>query len=379
MKIAIDIQPALLTRAGIGQYTYYLAKYLPVASPSDSFTGLAFGGAEEEIGELRTPNFRIRHFRGISRRGMNLLWKTMHWPPADLFTGAVDVFHFPSFVARPLRSGKTVVTIHDLAFKRMPECSEPKNAAFLTRHLPRTLEQAALVIADSEFTAKELVEFYAYPRKRVRVIPLGVEESFHPRAKLSDRLRGILPERYMLFVGTIEPRKNIGTLLEVYALLRKTRRNVPALVIAGHDGWRGEGGRIARLIERLSLHDSVIRLNYVAAADLPGLYAAAHLFVFPALYEGFGLPPLEAMASGVPVVCSNAGSLPEVAGDAAALIPPRDPEKLAQAIAILLDDTGARSSMIAKGLARAKKFTWSETARGTIGAYRDALSEGCVT
>jgi len=373
MKIAIDIQPALLTRAGIGQYTYYLAKYLPIASPSDSFIGLAFGGAGEEIGEFRAPNFRIRHFRHISRRGMNLLWKTMHWPPADLFTGAVDVFHFPSFVARPLRSGKAVVTIHDLTFKSMPECSEPKNAAFLTRHIPRTLDRAALVIVDSEFTAKELVECYAYPRERVRVIPLGVEEVFHPHARLSDRFRGILPERYMLFVGTIEPRKNIGTLLAAYALLRKARSNVPALVIAGHDGWRGEGERVVRLIEELSLHDSVIRLNYVAAADLPGLYAASRLFVFPALYEGFGLPPIEAMASGVPVICSNAGSLPEVAGNAAVLIPPRDPEELAQAMGIVLDDAGARTSMIAKGLARAKKFTWRETARRTIEAYRDAL------
>lgn len=373
MRVGIDLQTVSGERTGVGYYAYCLAKYLPSLSPSDSFIGLSLGGRVKELRKLEQPNFKICRSGFIPARAVSFFWKTLDWPPADLFTGAVDVFHFPSFVARPLRSGRAVATIHDLAFRRMPECSEPKNAAFLNRHVPRTLERASLVIVDSAFTARELAECYGYPEKKIRVIPLGVEEIFNPRATLSAALRRALPEGYMLFVGAIEPRKNICTLVEAYALLRGTGKKLPALVLAGPDGWRGEWERVARLIETLDLCESVIRLNYVAAGDLPGLYAAARLFVFPALYEGFGLPPLEAMASGVPVVCSDAGSLPEVAGDAALLVPPRDAELLAKSIGNVLDDYTMSAALIKKGLARVKQFSWSDAACDTLRAYRDAL------
>jgi len=376
MKVAIDLQPALLARAGIGQYTYYLAKYLPRLSPSDRFVGLAFGRGCRDLDRLPLENFHVRRIGCIPRRAMNLLWRTIEWPPADVFTGPVDLFHFPSFVARPLRAARAVVTIHDLAFRRMPELSEQKNAAFLNGHVPRTLERASLVLVDSRFTASELAELYGYPESKMRVVPLGVDESFHPRpTEESDQLRRQfeLPAGFILCVSTIEPRKNIGTLVQAYGLLREGSGKVPKLVLAGGEGWRGEDEKIGRLIAKLKLEGAVIRLRYIGHEMLPALYSAASLFVFPALYEGFGLPPLEAMACGVPVICSDAPSLPEVVGDAAFFVPPRDAGHMAGAMKKLIDDAALRQDLIKKGLDRAKRFTWTETARRTLNAYREAL------
>jgi glycosyltransferase involved in cell wall biosynthesis len=375
MRVAIDLQTVFTERTGVGQYAYYLACNLPRAGPDDEFIGLAFGrcrGAED----LEGPNVRVRRVGLLPRRGVSLLWKTIGWPAADLFTGPVDVFHFPSFIARPLRSARAVVTIHDLAFKRMPEYSEPKNAAFLARHVPRTLERARLVLVDSEFTARELAALYGYPAERIRVTHLGVAEHFHPRRpEESDegRRRHGLPPDFILCVATVEPRKNIGTLLAAYRLLRD-RGSAPALVIVGSDGWRGEGERVERMVGALGLSNDVIRRRYISHAELPAVLSAARLFVFPALYEGFGLPPLEAMACGTPVVCSDAASLPEVVGDAALLVPPRDAVRMAEAMVRALDDPGIREAMITKGLERARRFTWLENARRTLAAYREAVS-----
>jgi glycosyltransferase involved in cell wall biosynthesis len=376
MKVAIDLHPALMTRAGIGQYTYSLAKRLPILSPSDEFVGLSFGRGGSDLGELKAPNFHVRRIGCVPRRAMNLLWKKIDWPPADAFTGPIDLFHFPGFVARPLRAARAVVTIHDLAFRRMPELSERKNAAFLSRHVPRTLDRAALVLVDSKFTASELSELYGYPENKTRVIPLGVEEGFYPRpAAESDQLcrRYVLPKKFILCVSTTEPRKNIGTLLKAYGLLREGGGEVPDLVLVGGEGWRGEDEKIERTIDKLKLKGAVKRLGYVGREAMPAIYSSALLFVFPSLYEGFGLPPLEAMACGLPVISSNAPSLPEVVGDAALLVPPRDAECMADAIRKLIDDAALRQELTGKGLDRAKRFTWTETARLTLDAYRKAI------
>ena len=376
MRVAIDFQPVLGQRTGVGHYAYYLAKYLPRLSPSDEFVGLAFGRGCRDFDGLQSSNFHLRRVGLIPRRAMSFLWKTVGWPPADAFTGPVDLFHFPSFVARPLRSARAVVTIHDLAFKRMPELSERKNVMFLERHIPRTLEHVRLVLADSEFTARELVDLYGYPEERIRVTYLGVGEHFQPRPvpETDDiRRRHSLPGRFILCVATVEPRKNIGTLIEAYALLCREAADCPKLVLVGGEGWGGEPARIERLIDRLRLQGTVVWRDYISHEELPALYSAACLFVFPSLYEGFGLPPLEAMACGTPVVCSGAPSLPEVVGDAALLVPPRDAECMAGAMRKLLDDDVLRRELIQKGLDRAKRFTWTETARGTLKAYREAL------
>ena len=377
MRVAIDLQPACRERSGVGQYAWYLARHLPALSPSDSFVGLAFGRPRGGLERLRAPNLRVIRRGLIPARAVSFLWKTVNWPPADLFTGPVDLFHFPSFVARPLRSAAAVVTIHDLVYARMPECAEPRNAAFLNARIPRTLERVRLVLVDSEFTARELEAVYGYPRERIRVTHLGVDDCFFPlpeaEADLARRRHG-LPRDFILCVATIEPRKNIGALIEAYRLLRGGGGEVPKLVLVGGDGWRGETAMVERAISSPGLKGAVMRLRHTGHDELPAIYSAARLFVFPALYEGFGLPPLEAMACGVPVVCSDAASLPEVVGDAAILVPPRDPARMAGAMRRLLDDEPLRQALAGKGLERAKRFTWAGTARATLAAYRDALS-----
>jgi glycosyltransferase involved in cell wall biosynthesis len=377
MRIGLDLQSVVGQPTGVGQYSFYLGKYLPSVSPSDDFIGLVFGGRADAALKLRTVNFTVRRVRFLPPRGVSLLWKTVDWPPADLFTGRVDVFHFPSFVARRLRSGIPAVTIHDLAFKRMPELCEAGNVAFLEKHIPRTLERAGLVLADSQFTARELVDVYGYPEERIRVVYLGVDKGFHAAGQREvDRVRRRheLPEKFILFVSTIEPRKNIGSLLQAYGLLRESAISLPQLLIVGEGGWRSEMKNIERLIEKLGLGKVVRVINYVGHDELPAVYTAAELFVFPSLYEGFGLPPLESMACGTPVVCSNSASLPEVVGDAALLVPPQDVEGMAKAMHRILDDVTLREELIRRGLKRVRKFTWVETARATIQAYRCALT-----
>lgn len=377
MRVALDLQSACRERTGVGQYAWYLARHLPTLSPSDCFVGLAFGGRCGGLDRLQAPNFRLARRGLMPARGMSLLWKTAGWPPADLFTGPVDLFHFPSFVARPLRNAAAVVTVHDLAYARMPECAEPRNAAFLSAEVPRTLERARMVLVDSEFTARELTAVYGYPGERVRVTHLGVDDRFSPRPATEveeARRRHGLPPEFILCVATVEPRKNLGALLAAYRLLREGGGGAPPLVLVGGDGWRDEAARIDRLASSPGLSGEVRRIRYLGHDELPAVYSAARLFVFPALYEGFGLPPLEAMACGVPVVCSDAASLPEVAGDAAVLVAPRDVAAMAAAMRRLLDDSGARRVLVARGIERARRFTWTATARATLAAYRDALS-----
>jgi glycosyltransferase involved in cell wall biosynthesis len=243
--------------------------------------------------------------------------------------------------------------------------------------MPFTLERVDSVLTVSEFTAGELETFYGYPRECIRVTPLGVDSRFvpsRPDKTETVRMRYRLPRRYVLFVGTIEPRKNLSVLIKAYKLLQKKGGEVPGLVLVGADGWRGEAVKINRLIARFGLEGSVIRLGYVREEDLPALYGAADIFVFPSLYEGFGLPPLEAMACGTPVISSNAASLPEVLGDAALYVSPEDTNALAEAMARLLCDDELQNSMIDKGRDRAKRFTWPETARSTLCIYREVCS-----
>jgi len=215
------------------------------------------------------------------------------------------------------------------------------------------------------------------PPERVRVVPLAAAPSFRPLEDATKmaavRAKYDLPERFILNVGALEPGKNQATLVRAFRRLRRGGVE-QALVIAGPPAWRYE--RLLRLVDRLGLTDEVRFLGYVPAEDLVALYNLADLFAFPSLYEGFGLPPLEAMACGTPMVCSNAASLPEVVGDAAITVDPYDVEGLAQAMHRVLTDASLREELRAKGLAQAKQFTWERTARETVAVYRQVLEAG---
>ncbi len=367
MRIGIDYTAAVHQRAGIGRYARGLVRALAQLDRENEYLLLVAGRPKEEC--TFPVNFRLRYLP-LSPHRVTILWQRLRLPlPADLFTGPLDLFHSPDFVLPPLCRGKSILTIHDLSFLRYPEGADPRLRWYLTQAVPRSIGQADLLLADSQNTKSDLIELLGVEEGRVEVLYPGVEERFHPLNEgslASVKARYSLDFPFILTVGTLEPRKNHVGLLQAYSLLKG--RHPHRLVIAGGKGWLYEG--IFQEIERLSLEERVLFLGYVPEEDLPALYNLADLFVFPSLYEGFGLPPLEAMACGTPVVVSALSSLPEVVGDGALLVPPQDIEALAEAMEKGLSDLSLRRELRGKGLEQAKRFSWSEAAKRLLAIYK---------
>jgi len=241
----------------------------------------------------------------------------------------------------------------------------------------RSARRAARIITISKSTADDVIRVLGLPKEKLSVVPLGVSAAYRP---ITDEqvLRevcarySLVPHEYLLYVGVLEPRKNVPRLLHAYALLRKSGVRHP-LVLVGRRGWKYDD--VFRTLEALRLGNDVVFTNHVPEGDLPALYCGARVFVYPSIYEGFGLPVLEAMACGTPVVTSNISSMPEVAGDAALLIEPRDHEQMASAIESVLVDEGLRQSLRERGLKRASVYTWDKTARETLKVYEFACDD----
>jgi glycosyltransferase involved in cell wall biosynthesis len=299
----------------------------------------------------------------------------------DRWLGDCDVYHATDHLLPPL-AVPSVFTVHDLAFLVEPRTHLPTNRLYLAAMMPRYVRAATAVIADSEATRRDLLRYYRLPPERVRVVHLGVEPQFRPldaaaaRAQVMQRHGLVAP--YVLFVGTLEPRKNVRALLAAFACLVQARSDANGssplqLVIAGAPGWWYDD--LFRWVRARGLDSLVHFLGRVADADLPALYSACAAFAYPSLYEGFGLPPLEALACGAPVVCSDRSSLPEVVGDAALQVDPTRPAALAAALRRVLDDESLRQSLRARGLARAAGFTWERTAAGTLAVYEQVREQ----
>jgi len=390
LRIGIDYTPAIRQRAGIGRYTRGLVQALAALDRQNEYVLLEVGGGEQGSrgaeeqgsgGDFAFPaNFHHRPLP-LSERTMAILWHRLRLPlPVDLFTGEVDVFHSPDFLLPPLRHGRAILTVHDLSFRRRPECADAALAAYLNRAVPPSIQRAHLVLADSLSTKADLVELLGVPAAKIEVLYPGVGDTYRPvrdEAPLAAvRQKYNLPDNFVLFVGTIEPRKNLVTLLKAWTKMRISDfgfRNSQfeirnwKLVIAGSRGWLYD--ETFATVERLGLSGDVVFLGYVPEADLPALYSLARLFVFPSLYEGFGLPPLEAMACGTPVVCANTSSLPEVAGDAALLVDPLDADGLAAAMQQALGDEELRARMVERGWRQAAHFTWRAAAQQLLAIY----------
>jgi glycosyltransferase involved in cell wall biosynthesis len=301
-----------------------------------------------------------------------IAWEQLMLPEEANHTG-IDLFHGTAN-ALPLRvAGPAVVTIHDLAFLRWPETVSRKRKQYLTWAVGQAARRATRIIAVSNSGRDEIIERLDVPADRIHVTPLGVDSSFHPlypAEQAAFRELVGLERPYLLAVGTLEPRKNLP------ALIRAFRKLLPAiphdLVLIGAEGWLTE--EIHRTIADPRLAGRIKLTGFVPPEGLPNWYGAADLFVIPSLHEGFGLTLLEALACAVPAVSSNAGSLPEVAGDAALLVEPSD-EALADGIKRLLGDDGLRNQLRERGPRRAAQFTWTRTAQLTVEAYRQALHE----
>jgi glycosyltransferase involved in cell wall biosynthesis len=284
--------------------------------------------------------------------------------------GPVDLFHGPDFVLPPLsKHTRALVTVHDLSFLHYPHCFEPALLVYLKTAVPRAAARADWILADSESTRQDVIELLGVPEEQTSVLYPGVEARFHPiqdRATLSQvRARYALPEHFVLAVGTVQPRKNYVRLVE--ALEQLDVRDVH-LVIVGGTGWLYQD--LYERIEALGLQARVHLTGYVDDADLPALYNLAQVVAQPSLYEGFGIPILEAMACGIPVVSANNSSLPEAAGGAALLVDAEKSEALADALARALTDAQLREALVERGFAQARQFTWQRAAKTLHAVYQ---------
>ena len=285
------------------------------------------------------------------------------------------LLHAPNFVS-PSLQGQLVITVHDVSFLHYPEMHPAARMEWLEEGLRGSMDYAAKIIVPSQFTRRELIEkFPEGDPDRIHVVPLGASPSFRPYDREESlsvlRRHGLEYGRYCLFVGNLEPRKNLSNLLHAWQSIPGTSNASVPLVLVGSSGWKNAD--LLAQIDTLAAAGLVKRLGFVPAEDLPVITAGAKLFAYPSVYEGFGLPVLEAMACGVPVVTSDRTSLPEVAGDAAILVDPENPEEIAAAIRRLLDDAELSAEMSAKGLARAALYSWDKCVSETVTVYEEAM------
>jgi len=303
----------------------------------------------------------------------------------DRLIPGAELFHATEHLLMPLRRTPSVLTIHDLVFRLFPHYHKPLNYTFLNLAVPLFVRRADHLIVVSHATGQDLVRLYGVDPGRITVIHEAADSRFRPQpADEIERVRQKykLPQCYILSLGTLEPRKNYQRLVE--ALSTPGQRcgadawglhcEVPRLVIVGARGWLYQP--FLRRLEELGLEQEIILLGRVPDEDLPGLYSGAMLFVFPSLYEGFGLPPLEAMACGTPVVCSRASSLPEVGGEAVRYFSPTSPEDMAQVLHEVLADEAVQEEMRVEGIRQASRFSWEKTADETLAVYETTLKAG---
>ena len=378
MRIGIDYTAAVHQGAGIGRYTRNLIRTLARLDADNEYCLFVAGGRGKGDGLGPWPaNFRIRSVP-LSDRWLHLLWQRLRLPvPVQVITGSLDLFHSPDFVLPPVGRTPAVLTVHDLSFMRVPQFFVPGFREYLESAVGRAVKRAAHILADSENTRRDLLELMAVEPERVTVLYPGVESRFQPVAHSlaldKVRARHELPERFILGLSTLQPRKNFEGLIEAYGRLLAARGSEPGiadlqLVIVGGKGWMYEDA--LALVERWGLSGRVRFAGFAEDRDLPAIYSLALVFAFPTWYEGFGLPVLEAMACGMPVVAADNSSLPEVVGEAGLMVNAADADGLAEAIARLMLDEGLRERLIGAGFERAQRFRWEDSAKQLLEVYR---------
>lgn len=374
MRIALDYTAAIRQGAGIGSYVRNLFAAMLQQDTETRYTLLSSGRPTATHPFPEAENVVGRSVL-IPDRYLNILWYRWHTPllPATLFTGPIDIYHNPDFALPPLSSKvRKVVTIHDLAFLEHPEYAVPSLAAYLNKVVPEAVAAADVVATVSHEVGRTLVKHFQTPQEKLTVIPNGVGAHFRritdPIILGATQHKFNLKTPFVLAVGTLEPRKNhIGLIKAFYKAQQK--KNGPAmLAIAGGQGWLYEETK--QVVTDLKLEKKVRFLGRVTELELVTLYSMATLFAFPSFFEGFGVPPIEAMACGTPVITSNISALPEVAEGAALLVDPYDIDALADAITRLTGDENLREELRQKGYERVKQYTWAISARKMLNVYQ---------
>lgn len=377
--IGFDVTAALTQGGGIGRYTRELIHALVADAPHFDYRLFsARPPAVLPVADSLPSGSHVTHRSApVTEQWLYRLWYRLRLPlPVQLVTGAIDLFHSPDFVLPPVSGSiPTILTVHDLSFVHFPETFPDTLVGYLNRTVPWSIGRASHILADSVATKNDLEAVWNVPPAKITVLYSGVNERFRPVTEkdklLAVRERYRLESPYILAVGTVQPRKNYEFLVRVFRLVAEQKPH--SLIIVGGKGWLDE--RLPMEIEQQGLQERVRLMGFVDDADLPALYSAADLLAFPSLYEGFGLPLLEAMACGTPVIASNASSLPEVGeGGAAVLLPPQDETAWTAAMLRLLDDDVARRELIDAGFRQSAKFRWRDSARQLAGLYDQILN-----
>ena len=375
MKIGIDYTAALKQSGGIGRYTRGLIKALAQLDQTNSYTLMCTpDGPDDGLLYYRSfTNFSSSQFP-LPERWMTIGWHRFYLPvPVEWFSGRLDLFHSPNFILPPTNQAKTLLTVHDLSFIRHPQGAVNKLRRWLEKVVPRSLARADHVLADSISTRHDLTEVFGVSPEKISVVGAGVDERFRPVAdplrleRVQHRYK--LPARFVLGVGTLEPRKNFTGLIEAFS--QSPIRESHHLVIAGGKGWLYDD--IFAAAESSPVANRIHMIGFVADDDLPLLYNLADVFAYPSHYEGFGIPVIEAMACGTPVICADNSSLPEVAGEAALQISATDTTALAEALHQLATDYSLRQTAIEAGFKQAQKFNWPDAAERLLAVYRNFL------
>lgn len=359
MKIAIDVQTTLGQPTGFG---FYVSNLVESIQRIDEHNQYILARPESEK-DFSTPQ--------------RFIWDQTKFPSIARKEGA-DLLHQPCFSAPMLFNGPVVVTIHDIISILFPQNIPFASRMFYSKWMPFSYKKATQIISISESTKRDIIRVLKIPREKISVIHNGFDARLQKRVLSSDieRMRNKfgITEDYLLHIGTLEPRKNLEFLIDVYSQVIKDRKNQNlSLVLTGKKGWYYEG--LFEKVEKLGLKERVIFTGYIDERDKAPLYQGAKIFTFPSLYEGFGLPPLEAMASGVPVISSNTSSMPEVIADAGILLSPTAKSGWVEAITRVNTDRTTYLEMQKKNVDQVEKFNWEQTARETINVYEKCLSK----
>lgn len=364
MKIGIDIRSTLKRKTGIGYYTVNFINYLGKADIRNNYylySEIGLFNRNKKLPDLPGNNFRHK----INRLKLS---------PAFILRG-LDIFHTSSYDLSLPRNTKLVLVIHDVIHKAYPDGHTAQTIREVELKLTTALTKANKIIVSSLTTRNDLLKFYRVDPDKIRLVYPGVNEDLFLTPDISDADKEVLKNAYkinspfILYVGTLEPRKNVEGLINAYRILKDDFKVRHQLVIAGMKGWMYE--KIFSLVNEYQLQSEIVFTDYVSREDLKALYKMASVFVYPSFYEGVGLPVLEAFNFGLPVVASRASSVGEIAADAAVLIDPYKPEDIVQAILTIIGDEKYKQDLIKKGFQRAKEFSWDEAARKTIGVFNE--------
>lgn len=374
LRVGYDVTPFAGPRTGVGNYTHAVFNHMLMRGAGVEFRCLSTGRGAIDLSPMvsgHDPAVLAMHRHvSLPTRAVYKVWEWCGRPRADRMLGGVDVYHATNYFLPPVATARTVLSIYDLAFLRNPAWCSPRIVGPFSRAVRRFAGQADAIVACSHATKQDIVSLLGVDAARVRVVHGAVSPDFaampRPRAVdlLAERYDLRLP--YVLYVGTLEPRKNIEGLLRAFA---QVAGDMPhTLVLAGGMGWGM--GNLFPLIKGLGLENRVRIMGFVDKAHLPALYAAAEVFFFPSHFEGFGLPVLEAMTCGCPVITSSTSSMPEAGGEAAQYVNPKDIDQMAACLRMVLGNEALREQMSERGLAQAAAFTWDAAAEATLNLYR---------